>query len=134
MKTDFKRVVRSPYLNIMPLAGIWILEGILFERRETETMAHRIICPRKCTGGYADRIRKLSQRQAGISSRIAQAAKLPRHEQVFTCLHCSAVWFNSFDEVHHGDITVVLGEYDGPDSANSFLPEAWLNKAIEDLR
>lgn len=96
-------------------------------------MRHRIICPRECSGGYADRIRKVSQKQAGISSRIALAAKLPRNEQVFTCLYCSAVWFNSFDEMHYRDITVVLGEFGGPNSANTFLPEAWLNEAIENL-
>jgi hypothetical protein len=96
-------------------------------------MRHQIICPKKCSAGHADRIRKLSQRQTGITSRIALAAKLPRNEQVFTCLHCSAVWFNSFDEMHHRDITVVLGEYGGPNSANAFLPEAWLQKAIMNL-
>ena len=96
-------------------------------------MRRQIICPRKCSAGYADQIRKVSQRQAGISPRIALAAKLPRNEQVFTCLHCFAVWFNSFDEMHHRDITVVLGEYGRPNSANNFLPEAWLQKAIMNL-
>ena len=96
-------------------------------------MKHQIICPKKCSGGYADRIRKVSQRQAGITSRIALAANLPRNEQVFTCLHCFAVWFNSFDEMHHRDITVVLGEFGGPNSANLFLPESWLQKAIMNL-
>jgi len=93
-------------------------------------MGHRIICPRKCSGGYADRIRKVSQKQAGISPRLALAAKLPRNEQVFTCLHCSTVWFNSF---YYKDITVVLGEYGGPNSTDRFLPETWLNAAIENL-
>jgi hypothetical protein len=35
--------------------------------------------------------------------------------------------------MHHRDITVVLGEYGGPNSANDFLPEAWLQKAIMNL-
>jgi hypothetical protein len=35
--------------------------------------------------------------------------------------------------MHHRDITVVLGEYGGPNSANAFLPEAWLQKAIMNL-
>lgn len=96
-------------------------------------MKHQIICPKKCSGGYADRILKVSQRRAGITSRIALAAKLPRNEQVFTCLHCFAVWFNSFDEMHHRDITVVLGELGGPNSAIGFQPEAWLQKAIMNL-
>jgi len=96
-------------------------------------MRHQIICPKKCSGGYADRIRKVSQRQARITSPIALAAKLPRNEQLFTCLHCFAVWFNSFDEMHHRDITVALGEYGGASSANDFLPEAWLQKAITNL-
>ena len=68
-----------------------------------------------------------------ITSRIALAAKLPRNEQVFTCLHCFGVWFNSLDEMHHRDITVVLGEFGGPNSANDFLPEVWLQKAIMTL-
>jgi len=35
--------------------------------------------------------------------------------------------------MHHRDITVVLGEFGGPNSANLFLPEAWLQKAIMNL-
>ena len=114
----------------MGSVGIW-LDLIL--KMRTDLMKHQIICPKKCSGGYADRIRKVSQRQARITSRIALAAKLPRNEQVFTCLHCFGVWFNSLDEMHHRDITVVLGEFGGPNSANDFLPEVWLQKAIMTL-
>jgi hypothetical protein len=96
-------------------------------------MKNDIVCPKKCNGGYADKIRKIPQRQATITSRIALAAKLPRNEQVFTCLYCSAVWLDSFDERHFRNVTVVLGEYGGSNSANEFLPAPWLQEAMSKL-
>jgi hypothetical protein len=96
-------------------------------------MAITIVCPAMCSGGYPNRIKRITQVTAGITPRIARAAKLGPHDELFTCLHCGCVWRRDFEIDTWKYSTVILGEYHGLYSPAGFLPELWVQKAMFNL-
>ncbi len=94
-------------------------------------MTEKIVCPKRCNGGYASRVKKVPYSNVGITPPIAKAAQLMPDEKVFTCDYCSCVWSSTFDLNFLRDRIVILGEYGGPSSANAFLPEPWLETVID---
>jgi hypothetical protein len=92
-------------------------------------MKNQIVCPARCSGGYADRVKSVSQRQAGITPDIARAAKLNQNERLTTCFYCDCVWREVLDTHSLRTRPEVLGTYKGV----VFYPEQWLQDAIDRL-
>lgn len=93
-------------------------------------MAPTAGCPGRCS---APNIKEVSQSQVDITPRIARAAKLRPDQKVYNCYHCGSVWYQEFDPIRLSYVTIVLGEYDGMNSRNDFVPEGWLQLAIDAL-
>lgn len=93
-------------------------------------MAPSAGCPGKCS---APNIKEVSQSQVGITPRIARAAKLRSEQKLYNCFHCGSVWYQELDPSRPFHLTIVLGEYDGMNSRNEFVPEGWLRLAIDAL-
>jgi hypothetical protein len=96
-------------------------------------MEIKIVCPAQCSGGYPNRIKRITQTAAGITPKIARAARIGPHDELFTCLHCGCVWRRDFDIEAWNYSTVILGEYYGLYSPSRFLPELWVQRAMFSL-
>lgn len=86
-----------------------------------------IVCPAKCSAGY--KAESVTQRRVEITPEIIRAASLMHDENLSRCKHCGCVWRNVLGS-NLSTQTDTLGEYDGMNSANVFLPAPWLQKVI----
>lgn len=93
----------------------------------------KIVCPAPRCGSSLHRITRVTQTAAGITPRIARAAGLGRHHELFLCHNCGCVWRRDFDIDQLMYTSVILGEYHGLYSHSSFLPELWVQRAIFNL-
>jgi len=87
-------------------------------------------CPGKCS---APNIKEVPPPQVEITPRIARAAKLKPDQTIYNCWHCGSGWYRELDPIRLSTVTIVLGEYDGMNSRNRFVPEVWLQRAIDAL-
>ena len=86
-----------------------------------------IVCPAKCSAGYkADSV---TQRRVEITLEIIRAASLMQDENLARCKHCGCVRRNVFGSNLSTQMDI-LGDYDGMNSTNVFLPAPWLQKVI----
>jgi hypothetical protein len=69
----------------------------------------KIVCPVSRCGSSLYRITRVTQTAAGITPRIARAAGLGRHHELFLCHNCGCVWRRDFDIDQLKYTSVILG-------------------------
>ena len=87
-------------------------------------------CPGLCINQKTEGVRRVIAAKVGITPSIAEAAALLGTDMLLLCERCGCVWRRRLNNYTLRFDTTVLGTYGGSNPASQFMPEPWLQSAI----